>query len=154
MSGDLLLFVRLRRGLTALERTLGLLRTQLLESPRFSLTSDASDDLHVLVRVPEGAASPERLVAELEALHDVTAVQVLAPSRAIVREMALARVSAVGVSGLRAEGRVLAEGAVATVVEITGSPEEVDRVLDELRGAGALLGLSRTGALSLCPAGN
>ena len=92
MSVDDFLLVRLGRSLTALERTLGLLRIQLLDLPRISLTSDGDGNLDVLVPLSACRIPHERLAAELKTLRDVRDVRLVQEQGdAGIREMALAR---------------------------------------------------------------
>jgi len=149
MSSSDFLEVTLRKSLTGLERTLSLLRNQLLESPTISLASNGEDELHILLPLDGSRVSLERLVAELSALRDVREVRRIGThGKVVIREIALAQISArddLVLSGLR----ILTQDANNTVVEITGSPGDIDRILAEMRHKGVLLGAKRTGGITV-----
>ena len=150
MSVDDFLLVRLGRSLTALERTLGLLRIQLLDLPRISLTSDGDGNLDVLVPLSACRIPHERLAAELKTLRDVRDVRLVQEQGdAGIREMALARVSTDGIPDPSGSIHLVTQSGDTAVVEISGSPREIDRTLEGLRSTGALLRTSRTGGVTV-----
>lgn len=140
--------VRLAPSPTALEQTLGLLRSRLRKPPPISLAvryGDAGPE--ILIPLVDCEIPPERLAAELRALHDVRQVRRIAGTAAGgVREMALAKLTRPVAGQL---GRVVSRGEEGTLVEITGSRREVDAALAYLRGRGVLVRAARTGGVSV-----
>jgi acetolactate synthase small subunit len=141
MDGLLQLRVADRPG--ALERVLGTVRRKALAVHRLSVHT-ADDGVQEVVLRFDGSRTPaERMMAELAALHDVREVRPLWLGGGPTREMALARLH--GDHDGHEGGRVLQRGPNGVVVEVTGEPAEVDRILDDLRARGALAAAVRTG---------
>jgi acetolactate synthase small subunit len=140
----LLLLVRVADRPGALERVLGLIRRRVLAVRRLSL-SVGDGVLELALRVDESRTPSDRLRAELASLTDVADVSA-EPAR-LTREMAIVRLRG-GVPAGDA-WRVLSNGSDGAVVEITGSPEEVDAALARLRADGVLSGAMRSGEVAL-----
>lgn len=140
-----LLLVRVADRTGALERVLGLLRRKVLAVEALSLAG-AEGVLEVALRVDEARTPCERLEAELLGLADVVDVRDDEPP---TREMVIARLK-VGSGPPPEDGwTVLSNGVDGAVVELTGSPQEVDAALARLRAAGTLAQVSRSGELAL-----
>ena len=140
----LLLLVRVADRPGALERVLGLIRRRVLAVRRLSL-SVGDGVLELALRVDETRMPSERLQAELASLTDV--VDVTAEPARRTREMAIVRLRG-GVPAGNA-WRVLSNGSDGAVVEITGTPEEVDAALARLRAEGVLSDAMRSGEVAL-----
>lgn len=142
MTGLLLLRVHDRPG--ALERVLGAVRRKALAVSRLSLHAPADDLLEVVLRFDPERSSLERMTAELESLFDVYDIRPVAGSGRPTREMALARIQTPD-DGPEETGRVVERGPDGVVVEVTGTPAEVDEVLARFRDRGVLASAVRTG---------
>jgi acetolactate synthase small subunit len=142
----LLLLVRVADRPGALERVLGLIRRRVLAVRRLSL-SVGDGVLELALRVDETRTPSERLRAELASLTDV--VDAAAEPARHTREMAIARLRGGAPAG--DAWRVLSNGSEGggAVVEITGTPEEVDAALARLRADGVLSGAMRSGEVAL-----
>jgi acetolactate synthase small subunit len=147
-----LLLVRVQDRPGALERVLGLIRRRVLAVRRLSV-SLGDGGLEVALRVDETKTPSDRLRAELASLTDVSSVTAEPERR--TRELAVARLRAGGAVPPATPARpgetwrVLANGAEGIVVEITGSPEEVDAALARLRADGVLSSAMRSGEVAL-----
>lgn len=137
-----LLVVRVVDRPGALERVLGLLRRRVLAVRRLSLAA-GDGVLELALRVDETRTPPERLRAELSSLVDV--VDVVDGVAVPTRELVLAHLK----SGARPPAgeawRVLDHGPGGSVLEITGSPDEVDAAVARLRADGSLVRSARSG---------
>jgi acetolactate synthase small subunit len=141
---DRLVLLRLHDRPGALERVLGAIRRKVLAVRRLSLHAPA-DGLHeVVIRFDPGGTPEERIMAELGSLYDVHDIRTLpADPDMPTREMALAHVR----TGRDPDvvGRVVGRGPEGVVVEVTGTPAEIDDALDRLRASGDLTAAVRTG---------
>lgn len=144
--------VRVRDVTGALERVVGLLRRRAVPVRRLSLASTADGHQELIVRIEPGRSSPERVRKELETLVDVVGARCLDGGGGTgTREMALARLGP-GAPVPDGVGRpVLGPGGGSRrgVVEITGTPDEVERALARLREEGTLEAVVRTGEVGV-----
>jgi ketol-acid reductoisomerase len=131
----------------ALERILGLLRRRALPVEALSVYRTGSDMHEMSLRIGELSTPRERVVAELEALVDVISVRRLDNRRpGEAREMALAHTDGdVGPWPRTWHGELRSSGPGA--VELTGTPDEIDRALELLSERGILRGCARTGEI-------
>lgn len=142
MDGLVLLRLHDRPG--ALERVLGAIRRKVLTVRRLSLHAPADGWHEVVLRFDPGGTPEERIMAELGSLYDVHEVRPLpAHPDTPTREMALAHLR----HGPEPDvtGRVVGRGPEGIVLEVTGTPAEIDAALDRLRASGALAAAVRTG---------
>lgn len=141
-----LLLVRITDRSGALERVLGLIRRKRLPVRQISPLPASDGVQEVLLRYDPGAASLERLSAELHGLADVRASEPMPEAEGpTTRQLALAQVAARKDGPLADVGRVLARSSAGVIVELTGTPPEIDAALDRLREAGILTRATRTG---------
>ena len=152
---ELLLLVRVAERSGALERVLGLVRRRVLAVRRLSVAA-ADGAIELALRLDTTRTPPERLKAELFSLADVLAVaDGAAPgasgegSAEPTREMAIVRLLPGGQPRLRDGWRVLTNGAAGVVLEITGSPEDVDAAVAGLRAEGLVAACTRTGEVAV-----
>lgn len=140
-----LLLVRVHDRPGALERVLGAVRRKALAVRRLSLHAPADGRLEVVLRFDPERSPLERMTAELESLFDVHDVRPVPDApRPPTREMALAHLRASD-DGTDETGRVVERGAAGVVVEVTGTPSEVDDILARFRDRGVLTSAVRTG---------
>jgi acetolactate synthase small subunit len=131
----------------ALERLIGLLRRRAFAVRRMSV-SHARDVVEVVLRIDPARTPPERVRAELLNLHDIIAVDgASAPPVPPTREMLLAWVRP-GTPRAATNGRVLSSSAAGVLLEITGSPEEIDDVLTRLDELGEAVNVVRSGEVA------
>lgn len=141
------LVVQIRDQIGALERVLGLLRRRAIPVEEMSISRRSEEGLEVLLRLAdEGTA--DRAIAELSPLVAVQAVvRVGEPQNRETRELALARVHSPGQTPLPANGRLIGSDDEDGILELTGTPEEIDDALELLARSGELSSVSRTGEL-------
>ncbi len=126
------LVVRLRKTADALERVVALVRRRAFMVRRLSLAEAGHDVVEVYLRIDEAKTPRDRVRVELEKLVDVLDVRdaTAGPAGAGARELLLARVG-------------------GAVVELTGTPEELDAALARLTADGALRAFVRSGEVML-----
>lgn len=143
------LVIRVEDRSTAVERVLGRLRARLRGTPHVSLGNEGEGVLQLVVTLEAEVGSRHQLKAELRELRDVRSVDDLPPAPAVAgHEMALVRLrreEAPPGSGTGGPPDVPEED---RLVMITGTGEEVDRILASLRESGVLAAAARTGALA------
>jgi len=129
---DARLVVRVRKSADALERVIALVRRRAFHVRRLSLAEAGHDAVLVSLRIDEAKTPRDRVRVELEKLVDVLDVKDATgePASAGARELLLARVG-------------------GAVVELTGSPEEIDAALARFTADGALEGFVRSGEVML-----
>jgi acetolactate synthase small subunit len=144
MDGVLLLRVRDRPG--ALERVLGAIRRKVLPVRRLSLHEPDGGARDVVLRFDAGRIGADRMLAELGALYDVEdACAITGPDDPATREMALVHLRGGDRPGPGAPGRVVRHGPDGVVVELTGTPAEIDGIIGRLRATGGVAAAVRTG---------
>jgi len=141
--------IRVEDRSAAVERLLGRLRARLRATPRISLGTEEEGVLQLVVTLDAEVGSRDQLRAELLELRDVRSVHDLPPAPAAAgHEMALVRLRPEGAApGSGEDGAPHAPDEDRLVV-ITGTGEEVNRILASLRAAGVLAAVARTGALA------
>lgn len=129
---DARLVVRVRKSADALERVIALVRRRAFTVRRLSLAEAGHDVVEISLRIDETRTPRDRVRVELEKLVDVLDVRdaTAGPADAGARELLLARVA-------------------GAVVELTGSPDEVDAALARFTAEGALQGFVRSGEVML-----
>ena len=141
------LAIRVKDVPGALERLLGLLRRRAFPIGVISVYRVDPATLEVAARVTEGSLALDRLLADLNGLVDVSGVRVLDGARAGgAREMALLHTGGQTVQwppDLRGMIRPLDDH----TVELTGTPDEIDRALAFARSAGLLTEAARSGEM-------
>ncbi len=149
-----ILLVQLSAEVGALERVLGLLRRRAVPvdemsiSPRMSMSPPSTLGPDVLLHLAGGEEVAGRTIAELSRLRVVQSVTpVDVRDERSTRELALARVHSPRRTYLPANGRLIDSDDEGDLVELTGSPEEIDHALEQLAQSGVLSGATRTGAL-------
>jgi acetolactate synthase small subunit len=147
------LAARLRDVPGALERLLGTLRRRAVPIERLSVSHHATDGLEVVLVMGEAAITPERVVAELSHLRDVESVSPVDGALAgETRELALARLLEPNESWPPELHQLIGRARGGEVVELTGTPSEIDEALKLMKESGALSGVSRSG--EVLPPGN
>jgi acetolactate synthase I/III small subunit len=130
-----------RRNYNIVSLTVG--RTERVGTSRMTIVVEADED------------AARRIEANLYKLVNVLWVEDTSPAATMVRELALVKVKAAGVA--RGEvmrlcdvfrARVVDVGPEALVVEITGTADKIDGLVDVLRPFG-VLELVRTGAVAM-----
>ncbi len=140
--------VRVQDQTGALERFLSTLRRKYMGVQNISLFPGPRGTYEVLLKISPSGSAPDRVKAELENLVDVREVRGLGESHALeTREMALARVHSGSGPFLTDRGRLLGQREDCDLIEITGTPHEVDAALADLADRGVLTGFHRTGEL-------
>lgn len=130
----------------ALERAIALLRRRAFAIRRLSVAhGDRFIDL--VLRIDAVRTPPERVRAELLNLHDIIAVDGIGAQPAPTRELLLAWMRPA--TATPSNGRVLSRSADGILIEITGSPEELDDVLDQLDTLGGVVEVVRSGEVAL-----
>jgi acetolactate synthase small subunit len=131
----------------ALERLIGLLRRRAFAVRRMSV-AHARGVIEVVLRIDPARTPPDRVRAELLNLHDIIAVDGAgAPPVPPTREMLLAWVRP-GTPEAATNGRVLSTTSAGVLLEITGSPEEIDDVLTRLDQLGGAVNIVRSGEVA------
>lgn len=122
----------------ALERVIGLIRRRRVPVQRISITAVGGGVLELVLRL-DGEAARERLRVELEMLRDIVAVDDLdADSKRFTRELLLAWIRPDLALRAPAAGRVVALAADGCLLEMTGTPEEIEAVAARLRESGVV----------------
>lgn len=151
MTGNVFL-VRVQDHSGALERVLGTLRRKALGVERISFFPGPRGVQEVLIRTSLTGPEPARVKAELESLVDVREVLGLGDAELVeTRELALVRVPPGSGPFLTGSGRLLSQNPDGDLLEVTGAPDEVDRVLAELASREVLTGFHRTGEVPAPP---
>ena len=146
------LVVQVRNQIEALERVLGLLRRRAIPVEEMSISRRSKEDLDVLLRLADEETAADRAIAELSPLVAVqSVVRVDEPRDCETRELALARVHSPDRTPLPANGRLIESDDEGGVLELTGTPQEIDDALERLARSGELSSVTRTGEL-LIPA--
>jgi len=149
------LAARLRDVSGGLERLLGTLRRRAVPIEQLSVSRPTPDTLEVVMVLSDAGITPARVVAELCQLQDVQSVaRVDGPLASESRELALARLRRPGTSWPPAVERLIrrqhhqAESDThGQVVELTGTPDEIDEALQVMKDSGALTSASRSGEM-------
>lgn len=151
MTGNVFL-VRVQNHTGALERVLSTLRRKALGVEKISLFPGPRGIYEVLLRTSASGPPPHRVKAELESLVDVREVRGLGGAGNLeTRELALVRVPPGSGSFLTDSGRIIRKHPDGDLLEITGTPEEVDAILAELADRDILIGFHRTGEVPIPP---
>jgi acetolactate synthase small subunit len=133
------ILVRVHDRPGALERVLGLVRRRAAAVRRSSIATGGDGVLEVLLRVDASRTPADRLCHDLRGLYDVLDVREMADAPdAPTREMLLAWVRPGAARGAPATARVLAVETAGVLLELTGSPDEIDGVLARLGETGAV----------------
>jgi acetolactate synthase small subunit len=148
MSGAFLARVHDRPG--ALERLVGLLRRRAFAVRRLSVGLGDDGALEVLLRVDDANATGDRVRAELLALHDVIDVRDLADPHtpAVTRELLLAWIRPDAAPAATGSARVVAVAGGQCLLELTGSPDEIDAVIARMGSHGMLSSSVRSGEVA------
>jgi acetolactate synthase small subunit len=140
--------VRVQDHAGALERFLSTLRRKYMGVESISFFPGPRGVHEVLLKISPTGSGPDRVRAELGSLVDVREVRALGESQTLeTREMALARVPSGSGPFLTDRGRLLGQREDCDLIEITGTPLEVDAALADLADRGVLSGFHRTGEL-------
>ena len=140
-----LLIARIADRPGALERLLGTIRRCALPVERVSFAKRDDDSIEVALRHRDDDG--DRTRRELSRLFDVLELTLVSSEDAEgARELAVARVSNRAAMP-DTDFRVLDQTASGTVIELTGTPHELDEALTRLKEQGALDGSVRTGEL-------
>jgi acetolactate synthase small subunit len=149
---DIRILVRLDRRASAIERLTGLLRRRRFPVRRVAISLTDDDATEVVIRI-DGDADIARLRAELEALEDVRSIETLDDASArVTRELLLAWVRPD--ASVRATGaaRILAVTDGGCLMEMTGSPQEIETTLARLRASGVVSSATRSEIAAPLPA--
>jgi len=104
--------------------------------------------VEVVLRIDPARTAPDRVRAELLNLHDIIAVDGAgAPPVPPTRELLLAWLRP-GSPAPATNGRVLSSTSAGVLLEITGSPEEIDDVLTRLDQLGEAVNVVRSGEVA------
>jgi acetolactate synthase-1/3 small subunit len=139
------LIARGQDGLSTLNRIVSLLRGRSFGI--VSLTAGRTDEpgvAHVTIVVDASRTPPDRVVSCLEKLADVSSVEELDPAHTVQRELALVKIvrtdgvtsqlsSLVGVAA-----RIVDLSEASAIVEVVGTPQEVDDTIAAMRDVGVL----------------
>ncbi|MCI0432702.1 MAG: hypothetical protein L0271_03500 [Gemmatimonadetes bacterium] len=137
------LVIRLRRRPGALERLAGLMRRRRFTVERASIAFVDSGDVDVVLHV-DASADRARLREELLVLQDVAAVESLDGTGRLTRELLLAWIRPAANARVEHEARIVALAGRDCLLEMTGSPDQVDDLLARLGDAGILTTHVRT----------
>lgn len=142
------ILVRIQDRKGALERVLGLLRRKALTVRTSSLSRGHGGILELFLREDPQAPPSSRIRPELSGLVDVLDVQELGETgQMITREMVLMRVLPGSGPLLPDLGRIVAEGPEGDVLEVTGTPAEVNAAIAEMKSRSLLASFRRTGEI-------
>jgi len=140
--------VRVQNHSGALERVLSTLRRKYLGVESISVFPGPQGVYEVLLRISPSGSSSDRITAELKNVVDVREVQSLGGSGDLeTRELAVVRVPPGSGPFLTDRGRLLSQHHDGDILEITGSPHEVDAALTDLANRDVLTGFHRTGGI-------
>lgn len=130
-----------------LERLLGLLRRRALPVDALSVYRTDPDLLEVAVRFGPLTTPEERVEAELTQLVDLVALRrVDGSASASAREVALATTR--GAVGAWPESLIpVVRDETASVIELAGSPQDINRALEFMTDLGVLIGATRSGEI-------
>ena len=132
--------VRLHDRPDTLERVTGLLRRRGFAIQRLSSSFVGNDVIELVIRVDGERTDPERVCRELQTLRDVTEITTV-PSMHETREFLLARLR----PGVGKSIPLAREG----VLEMIGSPDEIDTMLDSLMAQDAISDFVRSGEVAV-----
>lgn len=140
------LIARGQDGLFTLNRIISLLRGRSFGI--ISLTAgrtDAPGIAHVTIVVDASRTPPDRVVSCLEKLEDVLSVEEVDPVRAVQRELALVKIARAAGTTARlsslagsAVARVVDSSDTSAIVEVVGTPQEVDDAIGRMQEVGVL----------------
>ncbi len=140
--------VRVQDRTGALERLLGLVRRKALPIRSGSISWGGRNALEVFLRGELGDESPPRVEAELGSVLNVMDVQDLGAAEGLfTREMALVRVPPGTGPFVPFAGRLIHQDQDGDLLELTGTPEEVEAALAELARKKLLAAYRRSGAM-------
>ena len=129
-----LFLVRLRKTPTALERFIGLLRRRAFVLERLSVAAGGDGTWEICLRFDDTRTALDRAQAEVENLVDVLSLERLPQEGSQgTREFVLARLRPGGVPP-GPEWRRVSQAPEGPVVELTGSPVEIEAALATLGG--------------------
>jgi acetolactate synthase-1/3 small subunit len=144
-------------SLQALNRVVSLLRGR--DFRIASLTTMASETpemVRLAIAVDASQTRPARVSSCLDKLEEVWSVREVPASEAVTRELAVVKVTAAAIGAeplvsflTRGAVRVLERDAGTAILEVTGSPADVDSVVRALP-SGQLLEVARLGPLVMC----
>ncbi len=132
--------VRLRDRPDTLERVSGLLRRRGFALQRLSSSFVGHEVVELVICIDPTKTDPDRVCRELATLHDVIEVACATPLRE-TRELLLAR--------LRDHAGKNVPEASDGILEMIGSPEEIDAVLESLHTQGAVADFVRSGEVAV-----
>ncbi len=132
--------VRLWDRPDTLERVSGLLRRRGFALRRLCSSFVGDDVVEFVICVDATKTDPDRVCRELMTLHDVIEVACATPLRE-TRELLLAR--------LRDHAGKSVPAASNGILEMIGSPEEIDAVLERLHAEGAVADFVRSGEVAV-----
>jgi acetolactate synthase small subunit len=143
------LLARLHDRPGALERAIGLIRRRAHGVLRMSVAAAPNGVLELVVRVDEARTPRARVRADLLALEDLIEVRDLADGGPpLTRELLLAWIQPAAAPRATVAGRVVAFGPNGCLLEVTGSPDEIDALLARLDELGVVTASVRSGEVA------
>jgi acetolactate synthase small subunit len=144
-----LLLARVSDRPGALERAVGLIRRRAFAVRRLSISLAHDAALELLLRIDETHTSRERVRQELLGLHDVLEVRDLGAAPRLTRELLLAWIKPTAAPQAPGAARVVAVSAEGgCLLELAGTPAEIDDVLARLREHGTVFASVRSGEMA------
>lgn len=133
-------------GLSTLNRIISVLRGRSFGIVSLNAArTDAPGVAHVTIVVDASRTPPDRVASCLEKLEDVLSVEQVDPAHAVQRELALVKVARTDaitsrLSSLVGAGvaRIIDVNETTAIVEVVGTPQEVDEAISALHDVGVL----------------
>lgn len=141
------LLARLHDRPGALERAIGLIRRRAHGIRRISVGS-ARSNIELVLRVDESRTPRERVRRDLLGLEDLIDVRDLAGHEATTRELMLAWIRSDATQHVAESGRVVAASGTSSLIEVTGTPAEIDALFGRLDELDALITSVRSGEVA------
>lgn len=144
------LVARLHDRPGALERAIGLIRRRAHGIHRISVASTRNHHpiIELVLRVDESRTPRERVRRDLLALADLIDVRDLRNDVSSTRELLLAWIRSDAAAHAGGSGRIVTVSGTNSLLEVTGSPGEIDAVLARLDDVGALVASVRSGEVA------
>ena len=151
----LIVYVQDRPG--AVDRVVSLLRRRRANMQTLVLgrSNASSDSVRITIVVTDSEVSIEQLTEQMRKVVDVQQVVNLAAQQTIARVLALIKVSSTPANlntiierGLAFHAHVVDSTAETVTLEVVGSEEQVERLIDQLQSYG-IRDIARSGAIAL-----